>query len=159
MVNENDGKELFSNFICATETSREVNEMKRCFSIYNQLWRLLSAIVSLALASFVPLCGWKVCVCAHEDEVEEKKNWLWKKKGENREEFAFTTSLFKFPLPSPRRKKVGGGEKNRKQRRRIWRIRGPDWVSNKYSEKQSVLTLFPSWPGYALKESDNFAAQ
>lgn len=136
----------------------EVEMTERCFSIYNQLWRLLLAIVPFTLASFVPLCWWKVCVCAHEDEVGKKKNWLREKKGENREEFAFTTSLFKFPLPSPRRKKVGG-EKDRKQRRRIWRIRGPDWVSNKYSEKQSVLTLFPSCPGYALKESDNFAAQ
>lgn len=156
---KNHGKKLFSNFICATETSREVNEMETCFSIYNQLWRLLSAIVSFALASFVPLCGWKVCVCAHEDEVGEKRTDCEKRKGRTERSLPLQRACLSSPFQAQEERKLLGGEKDRKQRRRIWRIRGPDWVSNKYSEKQSVLTLFPSWPGYALKESDNFAAQ
>lgn len=151
-------KKLFSNSICATETSREANEMERCFSIYNQLWRLLSAIVSFALAPFVPLYGWKVCVCAHEDEVVEKRTDCEKRKGRTERSLPLQRACLSSPFQAQEERKLGGA-KDRKQRRRIWRIRGPDWVSNKYSEKQSVLTLFPSWPGYALKESDNFAAQ
>lgn len=57
----------------------------------------------------------------------------------------------------PEKKENWGKKKEGKQRRGIWRIRGPDWVSNKYSEKKSVLTSSPFCPGYALKESDNFA--
>lgn len=62
----------------------------------------------ITLASFVPFVLMEsMCLCSHR-WGGEKKDWLREKKGENREEFAFTPSLFKFPLPRPRRKRVGG---------------------------------------------------
>lgn len=61
------------------------------------------------------------------------------------------------PSPFPGRK--GVFKKGEREGKRIWGIRGPDWVSNTYSGEQSVLTLFSSHIGEAVKESDNFAAQ
>lgn len=72
---------------------------------YDVFCRQSSPITLASFVSFVLMES--MCLCSHR-WGGEKKDWLREKKGENREEFAFTPSLFKFPLPRLRRKKVGG---------------------------------------------------
>lgn len=89
-----------------------------------------------------------MCLCLQR-QGQKKELAVGKKKRENREEFAFTASLFKSSPPpfSLAESECERKKKDRKNRKRIWGIRGPDWVSNTYSGEQSVLTLFPSRPG------------
>ncbi len=115
---------------------------------------------SLSLTPLLSLFyWWKVCVCTYRTR-QEKKTWRReKRKGRTERSLPLQQACLSSPLLPLAESECERKKKEKKERKRIWGIRGPDWVSNKYSGEQSVLTLFPSRPVKAVKESDNFAAQ
>lgn len=120
---------------------------ERCFYVYNQLWCLLSGGVSFTLTFFVPFYWCKVCVCACRDKAG-RKNWRREKRnGRTERSLPLQRACLSPPPPPSTGRECKRKKKARKERKGIWGIRGPDWVSNKYSGEQSVLTLFPSRPG------------